>query len=88
MKLSANPLERRLQFAGILLILGLLTEAVCLFWARPLSFVVFMTVGGAFLFIGLVVYLVSLVSVKPPPETPSRSSQARDSESLGYETYT
>jgi len=62
---TANSLERRLQISGVLLILGLLTEAVCLFWARPLSFLVFMTVGGAFLFLGLVVYLVSLVSIKP-----------------------
>lgn len=72
MSLSANSLELRLQFAGILLILGLLTEAVCLLWARPLSFVVFVTVGGAFLFFGVIVYLVSLVSTKPaPPNTES-----------------
>ena len=70
MSLSANSLERRLQFAGILLILGLLTEALCLLWARPISFVVFVTVGGAFLFFGLITYLVSLVSIKPsPPNT-------------------
>ncbi len=69
MSLSANPLERRLQFAGILLILGLLTEATCLFRARPLSFLAFLTIGGAFLFLGLVVYLLSLVSVKPSSPT-------------------
>ena len=65
MRLSANPLERRLQLAGIFLILGLLTEAICLFRARPLSFLAFITIGGTFLFLGLVVYLFSLVSIKP-----------------------
>jgi len=65
MSLSANPLERRLQLSGILLILGLLIEAVCLFRARPLSFLAFLSVGGTFLFLGLVVYLLSLVSVRP-----------------------
>lgn len=65
MSLSANPLERRLQLAGIFLILGLLTEAICLFRARPLSFLAFISIGGTFLFLGLVVYLLSLVSVKP-----------------------
>lgn len=65
MSLSANPLERRLQLSGILLILGLLIEAICLFRARPLSFLAFLSVGGTFLFLGLVVYLLSLVSVRP-----------------------
>lgn len=62
--MSANPLERRLQVSGVLLIFGLLTEAVCLFWARPLSFLTFIGIGGAFLFLGIFVYLVSLVSIK------------------------
>ena len=65
MSLSANPLERRLQLAGIFLILGLLTEAICLFRARPLSFLAFITIGGTFLFLGIVLYLLSLVSFKP-----------------------
>ena len=41
--------------------IGLLIEAVCLLWARPIAFVVFVVVGGLFLFAGLVVYLLSLV---------------------------
>jgi hypothetical protein len=32
-------MERRLQFSGILLILGLLVEALCLLWTRPRAFV-------------------------------------------------
>jgi ABC-type xylose transport system permease subunit len=65
MNYSADPLEKRLQISGILLILGLLTEALCLFWARPLSFLAFIGVGGALLFLGVGVYLLSLVSIKP-----------------------
>jgi len=60
----ANPLDRRLRLSGFLLILGLLTEAVCLFWARPISFLVLMGVGGLFLILGIVIYLVSLVSLR------------------------
>ena len=37
--MSVNPLEKRLQIAGTLLIIGLLIEAICLLWARPISFV-------------------------------------------------
>jgi hypothetical protein len=60
--LSANPMERRLQFSGMLLILGLLVEAVCLFWTRPLAFVLFLGVGGLLLGLGILLYLLSLVS--------------------------
>jgi hypothetical protein len=59
-------MERRLQVSGVLLILGLFTEALCLFWARPLSFLAFITIGGAFLFLGIVAYLFSLVSSHSP----------------------
>jgi hypothetical protein len=48
--------------AGIILIAGLLIEALCLLWARPISFVIFVAVGGLFLFAGVVVFLFSLVS--------------------------
>jgi hypothetical protein len=54
MKLSSNRLERRLQLSGILLIMGLLVEAVCLLWTRPIAFVVFLCVGGLLLGLGIV----------------------------------
>jgi hypothetical protein len=60
--LSSNPLEKRLQFAGIFLIAGLLVEALCLFWAIPIAFVVFAMLGGFLMFIGLAIYLYSLAS--------------------------
>lgn len=60
--LSANPMERRLQFSGILLILGLLVEALCLLWTRPLAFVLFLGVGGLLLGLGILVFLFSLIS--------------------------
>jgi hypothetical protein len=64
--LSPNPLERRLQFSGILLILGLFVEALCLFWTRPIAFVLFLGVGGLFLGLGVLIYLFSLVSRNQP----------------------
>jgi hypothetical protein len=62
MTARANCMERRIQVAGIILIAGLLIEALCLVWARPISFVIFVAVGGLFLFAGVVVFLFSLVS--------------------------
>jgi hypothetical protein len=59
---SANSMEKRIRAAGIILIIGLLIEALCLLWGRPISFVIFVAVGGLFLFAGVVVFLFSLVS--------------------------
>ena len=66
MMLNANSFERRLQLSGILLILGLLVEAVCLFWTRPIAFVLFLCVGGLLLGLGILLFLFSLVSGKQP----------------------
>jgi len=62
--LSASTLERRLQIAGILVILGLVIEASCLFWARPLAFVLFVFLGVTLLGAGLFLYLYSVVSIR------------------------
>jgi uncharacterized membrane protein YczE len=59
---SANYLEKRLQIAGTLLILGLLIEALCLLWKAPIAFIIFVAIGGSLLGVGVLVYLLSLVS--------------------------
>jgi hypothetical protein len=64
--LIANPVERRLQISGALIILGLLVEALCLAWRGPLAFLVFLGLGGLLLFAGIVLFLFSLVSTSPP----------------------
>ena len=60
--LGADPLERRLRISGFLLVIGLLIEGGCLLWARPISFVIFVAVGGLLLFSGVAFFLFSLVS--------------------------
>jgi hypothetical protein len=67
MMLSTNPLEKRLQFAGLFLALGLLIEGLCLVWSTPIAFVIFVAIGGSFMFIGIAIYLYSLVSTFPHP---------------------
>jgi len=39
--LSPNQIEKRLQIAGIFIVLGLVVEALCLLWSTPIAFVVF-----------------------------------------------
>jgi hypothetical protein len=60
---NANPIEKQLQIAAALIILGLLVEAVCLVWARPLAFLIFVGIGMLLMFAGIVFYLISLVTV-------------------------
>jgi hypothetical protein len=59
-----SSFERRLRLSGLLMILGLLVEALCLVWRGPLAFLVFLGFGGAFLFAGIAVYLLSVVSIR------------------------
>ena len=62
---DVDPMVWRLQFTGSLLIIGLLIEAICLFSEKPIAFVLFVALGGVFLFAGVTVYLFSLVSTPP-----------------------
>ena len=66
--LSANPLDKRRQLAGVCLALGLVVEALCLIWATPIAFVIFVALGGLLMFVGIVLYLSSLVVPITPHE--------------------
>jgi predicted membrane channel-forming protein YqfA (hemolysin III family) len=66
--LSANPLDKRRQLAGVCLALGLVVEALCLIWATPIAFVIFVALGGLLMFVGIVLYLSSLVVPVIPHE--------------------
>jgi hypothetical protein len=60
--LSVNQLEKRRQVAGVCIVLGLVIEALCLIWSTPIAFVIFVAIGGLLMFVGIVLYLYSLVS--------------------------
>ena len=59
---SADSMNRRLRISGILAIIGLLVEALCLVWSRPIAFVVLVGLGGALIGLGVLLFLYSLVS--------------------------
>ena len=60
--LSVNQLEKRRQVAGVFIVLGLVIEALCLIWSTPIAVVIFVAIGGLLMFVGIVLYLYSLVS--------------------------
>jgi RsiW-degrading membrane proteinase PrsW (M82 family) len=63
---SGDSMNRRLRISGILVIIGLLVEALCLVWSRPIAFVVLVCLGGALLGLGVLLFLYSLVSAPSP----------------------
>ena len=62
---NLRAMEKRLRISGVLIILGLLVEALCLAWRGPLAFLIFLGLGGLLLFAGIVIFLFSLVSIGP-----------------------
>ena len=56
---------RYLRISGVLLILGLIVEALTLCWNTAASFMSFMIFGGILLVGGILIYAYSLVSGQP-----------------------
>jgi hypothetical protein len=67
MSAAEQRMTRRLRIAGVLIILGLVVEALSLIRIHPLSFLGFMFIGGGFVVVGIVTYLYSLVAVDGLP---------------------
>jgi hypothetical protein len=55
---------RKLRLSGILLILGLIVEALSLCWNNAFSFMSFVVIGGLLFASGILLFLYSLVSSK------------------------
>jgi hypothetical protein len=55
---------RKLRLSGILLIAGLVVEALSLCWNNAFSFMSFVVVGGVLFASGILLFLYSLVSSK------------------------
>jgi hypothetical protein len=65
--LSTSHLERRLQLSGIILILGLVVESLCLLGHGPIAFMLFVGLSGVFFAAGILLYLYSLLSAGDAP---------------------
>lgn len=54
--------EQRIKRASLLIGGGLLVQLLSLLWIHPLAFVAFILFGCPLLILGLVIYLISLLS--------------------------
>jgi hypothetical protein len=59
--MSDATMERRLRWAAVAVMLGLVIEIVSLRWHRPISFVVFVGVGGLSMAAGMLLFLITIV---------------------------
>ena len=66
MEIQTMKMTARLRIASVVVFIGLLIEGFTLMWNNPIAFLVFLGIGGLLMFIGIVFYLLSLVS---PPAT-------------------
>jgi hypothetical protein len=55
-------IAKKLRLAGALIIAGLAVEGVSLGWNHPLSFMAFIGLGGLLLVVGILIYLIALVT--------------------------
>jgi predicted membrane channel-forming protein YqfA (hemolysin III family) len=63
---GTSGIEGRLRISGVLIVLGLLVEALSLIHIHPLAFLSFMFIGGALLIAGIIVYLTSIAAASSP----------------------
>ena len=55
-------LSRRLKLAGILVALGLIIEALTMFWRHPTAFLVFLFLGALLVAAGVLLYLFTIAT--------------------------
>jgi hypothetical protein len=60
--LSTNAFDRKLQISGMILIVGLVVEGLCLLRRSPIGFILFVGVGAFLIAIGMLYYFYSLAS--------------------------
>jgi len=58
---NTSRLQQRLKISAYLLIAGLITVAITLYWTGPLSFMLFIGLGGTLVGLGIIIYLVAIV---------------------------
>ena len=59
---SDQSVRRPLAQAGVLVSVGLLVQAMTLFWSHPTAFLIFIGLGSLLVALGIVRYLWALIS--------------------------
>lgn len=62
---AAPAVAKRLRLAGLLIACGLVVELVTLDWSSPSSFLVFAIVGGTAIGLGILLFLLTIATLRP-----------------------
>jgi len=73
--MAANSLERRLQIAGAVLVIGLAVEVLSLFGEGAVAFLVFAGLCATLIGAGILLYLHAVVSGAPHEKHDAGQSQ-------------
>ena len=68
--------SRKLRIAGTFILAGLIVEALSLAWNHPLAMVAFLGVGGLFLALGVVIYLLAVLAFSKSDQSNSVDAAA------------
>lgn len=72
-------IERRIRLAGLLIVLGLISQLVTFLWIHPLAFMAFLLLGCPLVAAGILIYLYSLVTTESSESKTSSRSQTSES---------
>ena len=60
--MRSPAIEKRIRWAGFLVVVGLLVQVLTLSWLHPLAFMAFLTIGCPLSIAGVLLYLYSLAA--------------------------
>jgi hypothetical protein len=60
--MTSTVIEKRIRWAGMLVVAGLLIQLLTMSWTHPLAFMAFLVVGCPLTVGGVLIYLASLAS--------------------------
>jgi len=62
--MAREEINKKLRISGALVVAGLLVQLISLCWNSPLAFMLFLSVGGGLVGIGILFFVWSLASVR------------------------
>ncbi len=60
--MASTTIEKRIRWAGLLVVTGLLVQLLTMSWSHPLAFMAFLIIGCPLTLAGVLLYLFSLAA--------------------------
>jgi len=60
--MASTTIEKRIRWAGLLVVAGLVLQVLTMSWSHPLAFMAFLIIGCPLTLAGVLLYLLSLTA--------------------------